>query len=257
MNHLNQQLEDAVSDLRLTNEKLLIENTERKRVKKALAEVNKKLQLMAGITRHDILNQLNAMQGYLEIYKMDLEDDATAAEDVFKKALAMIERTKNTIEFTKNYQEIGCKSPRWQEINELVEVSIKQTNTDDIAVENDIPRGIEVYADPLIVNVFHNLIDNAVRYGEKLTYIKFRTISDNGTFRILCEDNGVGIPKEEKENIFSYEYGMNTGFGLFLARETLEITGIRIIETGRHGEGARFELICPEETVRTGQHGSL
>jgi K+-sensing histidine kinase KdpD len=109
---------------------------------------------------------------------------------------------------------------------------------------------IEIYADPLIEKVFPNLIDNAVRYGISLTRISFSCKKLDGSGVIICEDDGVGILPEEKEKIFSYKYGKNTGLGLFLSREILAITGISIRENGTPGTGARFEIICPEGTVR-------
>ena len=68
---------------------------------------------------------------------------------------------------------------------------------------------------------------------------------------ILWKDNGIGIPAEEKEQIFQMGYGQNTGFGLFLAREILSLTGIGIKETGEPGKGARFEIIVPAGAWRT------
>lgn len=62
---------------------------------------------------------------------------------------------------------------------------------------------------------------------------------------ITCEDNGIGISSGEKEQIFTYAYGSNTGMGLFLVREILAITGITIRETGTPGQGARFEILVP------------
>jgi signal transduction histidine kinase len=72
---------------------------------------------------------------------------------------------------------------------------------------------------------------------------------DGGLF-IVVEDNGVGIPVDEKEKIFEKGFGKNTGFGLFLVREILAITGITIRETGTPGEGARFEISVPKEGFR-------
>ena len=93
-------------------------------------------------------------------------------------------------------------------------------------VKNDIPSCIELFADPLIVKVFYNLMDNAVRHGRKdCMHIRFSVKEHNGTFVILCEDNGDGIPLELKEKIFDRGFGKNTGLGLFLAREILSITG--------------------------------
>ncbi|EHQ36101.1 response regulator receiver sensor signal transduction histidine kinase [Methanoplanus limicola DSM 2279] len=250
LNSLNEQLKEAVFDLKDANEELISENTERKRVENALAEANKKLQLMASITRHDILNQLTAMQGYIEIAMTLKDEEPDSAWENIDKAFSMIDKTKNTIEFTGDYQEIGMHTPIWQDMHTLVMNSLKHTQTGNIRFENIIPEGVEIYADSMIEKVFSNLIENAVRYGDKITYIRFRTESFGDKFKVICEDDGVGIRERDKEKIFSYEYGMNTGFGLFLSREILGITGIKIRETGKSGEGARFELICPEDAVR-------
>ena len=64
------------------------------------------------------------------------------------------------------------------------------------------------------------------------------------------EDDGTGIPAEEKEKIFERGYGKNTGLGLFLTREILGITGITIRETGIPGKGARFEIAVPTAAYR-------
>jgi signal transduction histidine kinase len=62
---------------------------------------------------------------------------------------------------------------------------------------------------------------------------------------MVYEDDGVGVPDGVKEMIFRREYFQNTGLGLYLIREILAITGIRIRECGIPGQGARFELRIP------------
>ena len=62
---------------------------------------------------------------------------------------------------------------------------------------------------------------------------------------IVWEDNGVGIPTDEKERIFERGFGRNTGLGMFLVREILSLTDITITETGMEGTGARFEITVP------------
>jgi signal transduction histidine kinase len=64
----------------------------------------------------------------------------------------------------------------------------------------------------------------------------------------VCEDDGDGIPVEDKERIFDWGFGKNTGFGLAISREILGITGITIRETGVPGKGARFEMAVPKGT---------
>ena len=50
--------------------------------------------------------------------------------------------------------------------------------------------------------------------------------------------------------MFECGFMKNTGFGLFLTREILTITGITIIENGEPGKGARFEITVPKGAWR-------
>jgi signal transduction histidine kinase len=118
-------------------------------------------------------------------------------------------------------------------------------------VINDIPAITEVIADALIDKVCYNLIDNAVRHGGKVTTIRFSVQGSGDDHRIICEDNGNGVPADEKKRIFEKESGKDTELGLFLAREILSITGITIAETGEPGKGARFEMTVPEDAYRS------
>ncbi|MDP2796375.1 MAG: hypothetical protein Q8N94_02545 [Methanoregula sp.] len=50
--------------------------------------------------------------------------------------------------------------------------------------------------------------------------------------------------------MFERSYGKHTGFGLFLAKEILSITGLVITETGEPGKGARFGISVPKGKYR-------
>jgi signal transduction histidine kinase len=113
-----------------------------------------------------------------------------------------------------------------------------------------LPAGAEVLADPLIVKVFYNLMDNAVRYGGKITTLRFFVEEHDGVHVVVCEDDGDGVVAEEKEKIFERGFGKNTGLGLALAREILDITGITISEIGEPGKGARLEMTVPKGAWR-------
>lgn len=252
LHSLNDQLRTAVEELSRSNENLAAENQERRRVEKALAEANRKLQLMASITRHDLLNQLAALWGYLDLAQTLREREPANAWHHVESAGEMANRISNTLQFTAEYQKVGVASPLWQEIRALVERTERYISAGSVTLENAVPPGVEICADPLIEKVFTNLIDNALRYGEKVTTITFSLREEGETCTIVCEDDGVGVPTDEKEKIFSYAHGMNTGLGLFLAREILAITGITIRETGEPGRGARFELLCPAGVIRAG-----
>ena len=104
-----------------------------------------------------------------------------------------------------------------------------------------------VYADAYLDKAFTQLLDNSVRHGGNVTEIRISLVPLEGGTEIIVEDNGAGIPLDEKERIFDRGVGKNTGWGLFLAREILAVTGISIRECGEPGKGARFVLGIPKD----------
>jgi signal transduction histidine kinase len=109
---------------------------------------------------------------------------------------------------------------------------------------------VEVFADPMLQKVFFNLFDNSLRHGGHVRNLQVTCQEREGGLKILWEDDGVGIPDEEKERVFERGYGKNTGLGLFLVREILGITGITIRETGTPGKNAIFEMSVPRGVYR-------
>jgi len=222
--------------------------TERKKTEDALRLANRKLNLLSGIARHDINNQLSVLRGYLSILQKKPHDPTL--DSYFQNASTAAERISSIIRFTKEYEEIGVRAPGWENYRAIVDTAAKETTLGEVLVNNDLPSGNEVFADPLILKVFYNLMDNAVRYGGKITTIRFFVENSGEDHIIICEDDGKGIPADEKEKIFERGFGKNTGLGLALSREILSITGITIRETGIPGDGARFEMTVPKGMYR-------
>ena len=221
--------------------------TEQKRAEDALALACQKMNLLSSITRHDILNQLTVLSGYLALSEEFASDEKLLG--FIKKEATATERINQQITFTKHYQDIGVQAPQWQNVHTTVVTAA--TLLDLSSVDIQIPfTNIEIYADPLLGKVFYNLLENAVRHGHNTSVVQF-SFHDNGdTLTITCEDNGGGIDKETKKHLFKRGYGKNTGFGLFLIREILSITGITIDECGEPGRSARFEITVPNGAYR-------
>jgi PAS domain S-box-containing protein len=232
---------------------VLTDITERKRAEEALRQANKNLNLLYGITRHDINNQLQALNGVVELLHMKISDPSF--ENYFSRITEANGQIAAMIRFTKEYEEIGVRAAVWQDLRSVVNSAGTGTDLGQVALEDDLPAGMEVFADPLIVKVFFNLIDNALRHGGKITTIRFAFGERNGNGTILCEDDGGGVAVGEKERIFERGFGKNTGFGLAISREILDITGITIRETGEPGRGARFEIIVPKSAYRLAGDG--
>ncbi|MDO9324541.1 MAG: PAS domain-containing sensor histidine kinase, partial [Methanoregula sp.] len=230
-----------------------IDISEQKRSEENLALMNRKLTLLSSITRHDITNQLAVIKGYLSIIKSKQPD--SSFQEYFPKIVTAAERISAMILFTKEYEKIGVNAPAWHELRSLVDTAAKQAPLGQVIMKNDLQASTEVFADPLVVKVFYNLIDNAVRHGRKITIIRFSLVDRNGDHVVICEDDGEGVPDGDKVRIFDRGFGKNTGLGLALSQEILSITGITIRETGEPGTGARFEMTVPKGAYRFTKSG--
>ncbi len=224
--------------------------SERLRTEEALRDMNRKMNLLSSITRHDITNQLFILNGHLSLLERGGVDPVRGEQ--IGKAKGSAGRIEKMIEFTRTYESIGLKEPTWHDLRTLVANGQGEVQLGSLKVVNDVPSWLQVLADPLITKVLSNLIDNAVRHGERVTMVRFSTSERDGDLVLVCEDDGHGIPTKEKERIFERGFGRNTGLGLFLSKEVLAITKIGIRECGEPGQGARFEIRVPRGSYRSG-----
>ncbi|MFA5212799.1 MAG: PAS domain S-box protein [Methanoregula sp.] len=222
--------------------------TETKRMKSALQESNKKLNLLSSITRHDILNQLMALKGYLELSENVLENPQKISEFI-KKEQQIASTIEEQITFTRHYQDMGVKTPLWQNVHASV-LTVCQDDGFSKIVIDPLLKSVEIFVDPLLKTVFHNLFENAAMHGGNVTRILVSGQNTPDGFALTIEDDGNGIPLADKEMIFIRGFGRHTGLGLFLAREVLAITGLTIKETGKPGQGARFTIQIPKGMYR-------
>jgi len=249
---LTQTLENRVTDrtreLSEVNEILKNDIIERGKIGKALQQANQKLNILASVTRHDILNKLMALLTFLDLSKEVAKKDPVILEYI-EKELQISEAIQRQIEFTRFYQDIGVKAPEWEDVAAVI-----RRASDSLKVHGITPdvmfSGLVIYADPLIEKVFYNLMENSIRHGEHITTMAFSYHETPEGLVIVYTDNGVGIAAEDKERIFIRGFGKNTGLGMFLSREILGITGIVIKETGEQGKGVRFEISVPGENYR-------
>ncbi|WP_211531330.1 PAS domain S-box protein [Methanocalculus chunghsingensis] len=211
----------------------------------AIADANRKLNLMAGITRHDIANQLTVLGGYLSLSQEMVTDETLAT--YLSRMNEATRWIKRQIEFTREYQDLGVIAPAWQKVGEqLVGIGSKGIPIVDETGDTAI------FADPLLPRTFANLMENTERYATGATRVRVSCEEDGGDLLIVWEDDGPGIPDGDKKKIFERGIGKNTGLGLFFIREILGITGITITEEGIDGEGARFVMRVPEGGWRRG-----
>jgi PAS domain S-box-containing protein len=247
-------VEVNVNTFTFDNETLMVctirDISERTRTMQALLQANRKLNLLSSITRHDINNQLTSLIGNIELSKQKAADCSIG--EIVEREERAAEVIQQLIAFTRDYQDIGGQTPQWQNLEGIVKRVMTMTGIPRVSILADVDA-LEVFSDPMLEKVFFNLVDNSLRHGMTTTEIHFsHQFTENGVV-VVCQDNGVGVPYNDKECIFERGVGKNTGYGLFIAREILGITGLSISETGTPGEGARFEILIPRGLYRVMQ----
>ncbi len=214
--------------------------TEQRRLSEALKQANRQLSLLSGITRHDILNKISVITGLLVLVR----EMATSqeAESYLGKISESINTIRAQIEFTRVYEDLGTHEPQWQSLDDI----LRNLQVPEPITLTSVTKGALILADPMLEKVFFNLLDDSVSHGINVHSIRVSVEPGEDTLSITWTDDGGGIPAEEKPKIFDRGYGTHTGFGLFLSREILMITGITIEENGVPGEGAQFEITVPK-----------
>jgi len=236
-----------ITDRKITEMEMEHYSLELTRYAEVLQKTNDKLNLMNSITRHDILNQLTLILGYLELMNEQYLDPQL--QKYIRAELRAAQTIQKQIMFTKEYQDIGSQSPKWFNLNSVILSAATGLSLAPIHLSVDCDQ-FEIYADPLLEKVFYTLIENAIRHGKKVTDIVFSCREQENGLVVIYEDNGEGIPADHKKDIFNQKYFQHTGYGLFLTTTILNITGISISESGEPGKGARFEILVPKDAYR-------
>ena len=212
-----------------------------------LTRVNDKLNLLNSITRHDILNQLTAILGYLEMMQMKFPEPSL--QEYIEKEIHAARNIETQIKFTKEYQDVGAQSPQWFNVKKVILSNAANLPLSTVRLVVHF-ENLEIFADPLFEKVFYTLLENALRHGKTVTGIEFSYRTQDEDLVVVYQDNGEGVPFEYKEAILQRKYFKHTGFGLYLSRTILGITGMTIRENGEPGKGARFEILVPKGAFR-------
>lgn len=206
------------------------------------------------IIRHDILNQLTILIGFLQ-FSEDFIDDPKL-KDFLEREETAGTLIQHLTEFTREFQDMGLVVPGWFPVSTLIESAKRPLKPGKVAIESEI-GGIEIFVNPLAERVFYTLMENALVHGGGLTRITHSARQDGGDLVITCEDDGNGIPPDERAMLFERGHGKNAGYGLWLAGEILSITGASLTENSMPGEGARFKIRVPQGMWRTETRGKI
>jgi len=227
------ELKNAEERLKKTNERLEI--------------TNEKLHVVGGLTRHDVRNKLSAVTGNAYLLKRKLTEDPEALEQLtdMEAAVRLVERI---FEFARVYERLGVEQLASMDVGKAVDEAVSLfSDLKGVKIVNEC-GGLTVLADSLLRQLFYNLVDNSLKYGEKIRQIKIHYNTLNADqLELVYEDDGVGIPDKMRSNLFKegFTSGKGTGYGLFMIKRMCEVYGWTIRETGKQGKGAQFTMLIP------------
>lgn len=232
------ELRDAEEELKAAMERLGI--------------MNEKLRVVGGLTRHDVRNKLSVITGNAYLAKKELVGNSKV-QDYLREMEVAVRQVVRIFDFAKAYEMLG--------VEELVDVDVEKTVGEAVSLFSDLKgvkvandcHGLSVLADSLLRQLFYNLVDNSLKYGQKTTRIRIHyEEASQDELKLVYEDDGVGIPAAEKPKLFKegYSTGGSTGYGLYLIGKIVEVYGWTIRETGTSGKGAEFTMIIPKKGLK-------
>ena len=219
---------------------------------KIIRQANAKIHLMNSIVRHDINNQLTVLNGYLSL--MEPNDSTITSPEIITILLNATDRIQKMVAFTKEYKDIGTHLPMWMNLYAVFQSARSTIDASGVQMTTDpVNQELELFGDPMLTTVFHQLIDNSLRHGKTVSEISLQWKQEDGGAIIVYGDNGTGIPETAKPTLFQPGKGKKTGYGLFLVHEILALSGFTITETGTPGNGVRFEIAVPAGSFRVAE----
>ena len=208
--------------------------------KRIVRHLNQRSEMLSGIS-HDLRTPLTRMKLQIAFIK-DKELSNKLAEDINE----MEKMLNEYLQFTSSsYLE---KDEQFN-LSELIDNSIKKYNNKNIT--RDIAEGIYLNGRKnLIQRCINNLIDNAIKYGDK---VNIELNKNNNNLFIKIEDNGPGIPENEYSNVFKPFYKIDkgradskssVGLGLSIASDIVRSHGgnIKLEKSLMNGLGVKIFL---------------
>jgi len=213
----------------------------------ALEQVTRKLSFLNYVTFNEIENAIFTIGGYFTLIKSQAIDEQ--AREYFEIAGESLGRIETSLNFAKDYQDLGTNIPQWHDVHQSFVLGI--SHLDFMSIHRTVQLdNLEIYASTLLERVFIALAKNVLTHAKNATEVTlgYEIVKDG--LLLFFRDNGPGVLDDKKEKILERGYGSLKGMELFLVREILSITGITIRETGTYGEGACFEIFVPKRAYR-------
>lgn len=218
---------------------------------------------LAAAVAHEINNPLSAIVGVAEAIVCESRDRHCANEGSLCQPQLILDQARRVMQITRQISEFSVPQspePELIDLNGLVRSTCGFVSFDRRfrrvelvqALDSDLPAVLAV-ADHLVqvlMNLLINAADAVEEQGLSRARIEVGTRADGDGVRLVVTDNGVGIPPENLELVFTEHFttkppGHGSGLGLALCRSLIQGAGGEITIASRPGEGTAVTITLP------------
>jgi len=227
----------------------------------ALRRTNQDLQQFSYAASHDLKEPLRTVSNYLQLLLLRHRGQTLDAEavELVQVAVAGAQRMHALVEALLEYSRAGeVGASTIQPV--ALEQAVKDALTNLQGAINDANATVSVGTLPVVManrlhltQVFQNLIGNALKYrSQQPPRISITAGDDGRQWRLMTEDNGIGIPSQYQGTVFGIfrrlhgEEYPGAGIGLATCKKIVERYGGRIWVESEPGRGSKFCFVLPK-----------
>lgn len=225
-----------------------------------LEEFNKMMAYYVSSVSHDLKTPLTSIKMFTEILKEQNNFKNGNSIEYLNIIEGESDRLSRLINNVLNYSRIenGIKEYTFGKTNlddcieEVLKIMEYQFSMENFKVEKSLQEKIFIFADnDAIKEVLINLISNSIKYSLEKKIIRVSSKIENDFAVVRIEDEGIGISKDEIENIFkpfvrlknsNIKHTGGSGIGLSIVKNIMDMHRGRIEVESTEGKGSSFIL---------------
>ena len=254
----------ALMDKIKLQEELITERIESER----LDELNRLKSYFISSVSHDMKTPLTSIKMFAELLQTSTEIKSEKSKEYLEIIEGESSRLSRLIDNVLDFSKIerGIKHYRFELIglNEVVRHTLKlmqyQLKLQKFVVESNLTEDEgAIHADKdAVEEVLINLISNSLKYSKDKKVIRVSTFLQESFVVLSVEDEGIGISKDDIENIFNPFFRIDSqevqrtggaGLGLSIVKHVMDAHNGKIEVQSEPGRGSRFILLFPAEKL--------
>ena len=217
----------------------------------ALLQIRREYELIAiradfiSSVSHELRTPLSQILIFTELLKLGRlrshADRERSLDIIDQEVRRLIRLVENVLQFSptgKSRRRVACESVKLdQVVQETMDAFRPLASARGATLVAELPAPVQVRADPSALRqILLNLLDNAVKYGPRDQTIRVSAQRHNGRTRILVDDQGPGIPFEDRERVWEGYFRLQRESRLAVAGSGIGLAVVRSLASEMGGE---------------------